>query len=607
MTNAARDANRVPAIQGVSSIDLETPTPVAVNPATGAVILDGTSLYANLDTRYLKLVADNDPLTGTLDGASLDFTGHAAIGADASVGATTLLDLDETLVFVDTTGYGIFADLYLEPAGALGAATHLVAMDMQAQWNGGVDGSTHASVQGIKGEGINRSATQPINEIIGVYGKASNLGVSDVTEVIGGLFFVTNDDALGTNLGDVASAYSILARAFTDKDTGVITDRYGLYVADTTGGGLLTNQYGIYIEDMDSGSASGTNYSIYSLGGNVELTDGDLTTLGTISGGTLTDGTTSLTNGTMNAVLFTDKVKFTQVDGNEYIDSLNDGYLDIAATTGVRIVGPRLRVQGDLYVGNDGHTDPVVVMTGDHNDGMITWMEDENYFKFGADIYVDDAPVISTSIGIVYVDDFLLQTIRDDWTRDNGGGAGALSPNLSTTTNSPTEVIGGSIIMIAGTAGDGTAYSRIRGGSSTRVNWECAKNAAIEFRMKVDDMSAAHWQCGFLKDSNDLAIFENDNGDNVVDYRGDGGTASAVDEAGDTLIDNTYYVFRVETFDDGSIKFYIDGVLKHTTAIDVLNDISGNQIMLPYFIIYGDDGNPHNMWIDYIKIWQNRT
>jgi len=36
-------------------------------------------------------------------------------------------------------------------------------------------------------------------------------------------------------------------------------------------------------------------------------------------------------------VLFGDKLAFTQTDGNEYIDSLNDGYLDIGATTAVRI------------------------------------------------------------------------------------------------------------------------------------------------------------------------------------------------------------------------------------------------------------------------------
>jgi len=35
--------------------------------------------------------------------------------------------------------------------------------------------------------------------------------------------------------------------------------------------------------------------------------------------------------------LFKDKLKFTQDDGNEYIDSLADGYLDLGATTDVRI------------------------------------------------------------------------------------------------------------------------------------------------------------------------------------------------------------------------------------------------------------------------------
>lgn len=35
--------------------------------------------------------------------------------------------------------------------------------------------------------------------------------------------------------------------------------------------------------------------------------------------------------------IFYDKVLFTQTDGNEYIDSLNDGYLDVGATTGIRL------------------------------------------------------------------------------------------------------------------------------------------------------------------------------------------------------------------------------------------------------------------------------
>jgi hypothetical protein len=50
-----RDNNNVPAIFGVSSIDLVTPTAIKVNPATGAMFIDGTSLYTGLDTRYLQI------------------------------------------------------------------------------------------------------------------------------------------------------------------------------------------------------------------------------------------------------------------------------------------------------------------------------------------------------------------------------------------------------------------------------------------------------------------------------------------------------------------------------------------------------------------------
>ena len=65
--NAHRDGNFVPTLQGVSSDDGITPTDIWVNPLTGALIIDSTSLYAGLDPRYLKLTADNDPLTGDLN------------------------------------------------------------------------------------------------------------------------------------------------------------------------------------------------------------------------------------------------------------------------------------------------------------------------------------------------------------------------------------------------------------------------------------------------------------------------------------------------------------------------------------------------------------
>lgn len=103
------------------------------------------------------------------------------------------------------------------------------------------------------------------------------------------------------------------------------------------------------------------------------------------------DGTNMLINpkvvgtGYLNVqgqTLLDDKLMFTQTDGNEYIDSLDDGYLDLAATTGIRLTSPLTMVTGDLYIGNNAAADPAIVFDGDTNDGQITWKEDEDYFQF---------------------------------------------------------------------------------------------------------------------------------------------------------------------------------------------------------------------------------
>ena len=74
-------------------------------------------------------------------------------------------------------------------------------------------------------------------------------------------------------------------------------------------------------------------------------------------------------------------IYLTQTDGNEYLDSLNDGYVDIGATTGIRLNSPLTRITGDLYVGNNADIDSAIVFDGDTNDGQIKFMEDEDYFE----------------------------------------------------------------------------------------------------------------------------------------------------------------------------------------------------------------------------------
>ena len=60
MSNARRDGNNIAAIQGVDNILFQTPTDIAVNPVTHALLIDGPSLYTGLDTRYLKLDQTNE-------------------------------------------------------------------------------------------------------------------------------------------------------------------------------------------------------------------------------------------------------------------------------------------------------------------------------------------------------------------------------------------------------------------------------------------------------------------------------------------------------------------------------------------------------------------
>ena len=57
-------------------------------------------------------------------------------------------------------------------------------------------------------------------------------------------------------------------------------------------------------------------------------------------------------NGT---VLIKDALKFTQDDGNEFIDSQNDGYLDIGATTGIRLEAPTLCEDKLYFTQTDGN------------------------------------------------------------------------------------------------------------------------------------------------------------------------------------------------------------------------------------------------------------
>ena len=91
MPNAARDQNRNPTMIGVSSIDKETIVRIAVNPTTNALLIDSTSLFSGLDSRYVNVAGDvmSGQLTVPLINGSSADNGDITINGTSSVTKTT--------------------------------------------------------------------------------------------------------------------------------------------------------------------------------------------------------------------------------------------------------------------------------------------------------------------------------------------------------------------------------------------------------------------------------------------------------------------------------------------------------------------------------------
>ena len=120
-------------------------------------------------------------------------------------------------------------------------------------------------------------------------------------------------------------------------------------MADGFGGG-----YALAIED-DAGveNVIGAIYALRAGADNTGKLDFRVATGGTLASKATLDANGNLllpyTLEVTGQSLFSDKIKFTQTDGNEAIDSLNDGYMDYLATTGHRF-NRATEITGDLTI-----------------------------------------------------------------------------------------------------------------------------------------------------------------------------------------------------------------------------------------------------------------
>ncbi|GAG12644.1 unnamed protein product, partial [marine sediment metagenome] len=181
---------------------------------------------------------------------------------------------------------GMVTDLWHSPAGALASTATVTGLLSQGQWFGDVDGSTDGRVSGIEGNAITSdvAGAGDLKDLIGIWGRARHRSRADVTTAIGVKGDVFND-ASGSNDGDITNAYSFMASCDSDKATGDIITRYGLYIEDIATAAHTTNQYGIYCPALVG--ATGDNLFIKNISANSDFGSGDILTTGII---TTTDG-----------------------------------------------------------------------------------------------------------------------------------------------------------------------------------------------------------------------------------------------------------------------------------------------------------------------------
>jgi len=101
-----------------------------------------------------------------------------------------------------------------------------------------------------------------------------------------------------------------------------------------------------------------------------------------------------------DAMLFTDAKALEFRQDAEKINSSTAGQLDIDASSVLEFTAPTIELAGatlidlqgdDIKIGEGGDADIVITFNANSNNGVLTWMEDEDHFKFSDDLLIDGA------------------------------------------------------------------------------------------------------------------------------------------------------------------------------------------------------------------------
>jgi len=315
---------------------------------------DGWSIYAT-GVSQIDSLTDG---TATLTGGNLTDMGNIT-GSDVDISAGT-----GDFTTAGDIGIGIAPTKPFHLQKTLDPSTD-PTMAFFKMTTSGVGSVSVANAASYTVTDNNTSGTQ--YQVNGMAANVSKWGAATTSNLNGGSFAIsTKAGATGditasaavsgqinignTNTATIGTARNFYAAGMNAGD-GTISNGYHFYGrAPSVDGGTFTKFSHIWLEDA---TVAGTNYGIVVDSDTIGLT------LGAGQDVTIFSAGTTLNMGVL-PIQTNNAIYFTQTDGNEYIDSLNDGYVDIGATTGVRTLATLMPRAGTAAAG----TAPIKFISG---------------------------------------------------------------------------------------------------------------------------------------------------------------------------------------------------------------------------------------------------
>lgn len=372
MADAARDQNRVPAIIGVSSIDLETPTRIAVNPVTNAMLIDG----ASLDGRFVKLNnanAFNDYVWPNADGNASDVLttdGNGNLSWAAGGGGGTPGGSDTQVQFNDGGNFGGDSGFTFNKTtnavtigvasggtgsviltGTTSGAVTLSVADAAGTWTMKLpttDGDSGQFLQ-TDGSGNTTWATPSGGGDISGTIADTQIAFGTAADTIGGSDTLTYDGMGTLTVGEEGGTFTIQGVSATTTDADGADILFAGGDGDGAGSGgsfvLTTGQAGatgdggnIQIAANSGGATSGAGGTVSINSGNAQAGDsngGDITFIAGTGAGSGADGKIRLeTDGTDSAVLLGEQIFYPAANDSIALGTGTNSFSDLFLASG---------------------------------------------------------------------------------------------------------------------------------------------------------------------------------------------------------------------------------------------------------------------------------